>query len=102
VGRPGKRLRRAEQRKPNDAGTGDIPFILIALAAAFLVVGASLWLELLWAWWAGVAMTGFVVVMAFVLKPTDSGWFLSTGFFVAFAISAIQGWQDRSRAAKTG
>jgi hypothetical protein len=82
-------------------GTGDIPFILIALAAAFLVVGASLWLELLWAWWAGVAMTGFVVVMAVVLKATDAGWFLSTAFFVAFAISAIQGWQDRSRTANT-
>jgi hypothetical protein len=83
-------------------GTGDIPAILIALAAAFLVVGASLWLELVWAWWAGVAMTGFVVVMAVVLNATDAGWLLYSGLFVAFATSAIQGWQDRSRAAKKG
>jgi hypothetical protein len=83
-------------------GTGDNGVILIALAVAFLVVGASLWLELLWAWWVGAAMTGLVVAVGVVRRTTDGGWLVYTGFFVAFGVSAIQGWLDRSHAPKKG
>jgi hypothetical protein len=78
-------------------GHGNDQAILFALAVGYLVVGVSLWMQYLWAWWAGLILTTVVVVMDAVLKAPDRGWMIWSGFLVAFAMSAIQGWRDESR-----
>ncbi len=81
-------------------GHGSDQMILVVLAIGFLVVGISLWAEYLWAWWAGVAITSFTVVLDLALKAPDRGWVLWSGFLVAFAISALQGRRDGSGAGR--
>jgi hypothetical protein len=79
------------------AGVGGSRLILVALAIGYLVVGVGIWMESLWAWWAGVAATLFVVVMDPLLGSPDHGWIIWSAFLFGFAVSAAQGWRDRSR-----
>jgi hypothetical protein len=43
-------------------GSADNGLILITLGAAYLLVGAGLWMEYVWAWWIGLTLTSIVVV----------------------------------------
>jgi hypothetical protein len=70
---------------------GNDKLILILLAVWFLVVGAGIGLEGLWAWWAGIVTTTFTVVMELVLRAPDGGWVVWSLFLAAFVISAVQG-----------
>lgn len=45
------------------AGNASDGFILACLAAGFLAVGAGVWMEYLWAWWAAIGASLFTVVM---------------------------------------
>lgn len=76
---------------------GDLA-ILLLLAAGFLAIAAGLWLEYVWAWWAGVSAAIVVIVVGSVLNAPDSGWMIWSVFLVAFGISGVQGWVDESRA----
>lgn len=51
-------------------------------------------MEYLWAWWAGVALTSFVVLMDLALGVHDGGLVLWSAFLAAFAASAVQGWRN--------
>ena len=67
------------------------------LAAAFLGVAFGLWIEALWAWWAGLAIAGATVILDLVLVR-DLDWVPWLAFLVAFAVSAGQGLRDEARA----
>ena len=69
---------------------------LIVLAIGYLIVGVGVWGEFLWAWWAGGALTGVVVVMTLVLNPKGFSLIWAAAL-VMFAISGVQGWRDASR-----
>jgi hypothetical protein len=59
------------QTTPGSAHDG---LILLGIGAAHLIVGAGLWMEYLWAWWAGVALTSFVVLMDLALGSVTAVW----------------------------
>jgi hypothetical protein len=75
-------------------GTGWL--ILCALAAAFLAVAFGLWIEAIWAWWAGCAMSAATVVLDLALLH-DGDWIPWLAFAAVFAVSAAQGLRDRAR-----
>lgn len=52
---------------------GNDKLLLWLLGIGFLVAGAGLGLDYLWAWWAGFAATFFTVVMDLVLSVRDGG-----------------------------
>jgi uncharacterized membrane protein (DUF2068 family) len=64
---------------------------LLVLGAAYALVGVGLWIEYIWAWWAGLALTSFVVVLDLILGIHDGGLVLWSAFLVLFVISAAQG-----------
>jgi len=72
-------------------GSGDNGLILIVLGAAYLVVGVGLWVEYIWAWWAGLALTSVVVIVDLVRGALDGGFVVWTVFLMLFAASAVQG-----------
>jgi hypothetical protein len=78
-------------------GHGTDGVILCVLAVAFLAVGFGLAAELLWAWWAGVAISAATVVLDLLLAH-DADWIPWLAFLAAFCVSAVQGVRDRSRA----
>jgi ABC-type antimicrobial peptide transport system permease subunit len=78
------------------SGHADDLVILAGIAIIYVVVGTGLWLELLWAWWAGVGLTVAVVVLGPLLREPDQGWIVWSVFLGGFVGSAIQGWQDAS------
>jgi hypothetical protein len=71
-------------------GSGSNGPILIALGIAYLLVGAGIWIESVWAWWAGIVLTSIVVVMDLVLGIHDGGLVLWSVFLALFAVSAVQ------------
>ena len=75
-------------------GSGAVKPTLLALASVFLVIGVSLWLEFLWSWWAGLALTGLVALLYPLLRPPDLGWALYVLLFALFVVSGVQGWRD--------
>ena len=75
--------------------------ILLFVAVTFMIVGAGIWIERRWAWWAGVGVAVATVVLARVVDvPADTGpvW---PGLIVLFVITAIQGSRDRARSASS-
>lgn len=73
------------------AGHGGDRLILTVLAISYGVIGAGLWVELVWAWWAGAAVTIVTVVMSLALHTPDGGWVVWLVFLVLFALTAVQG-----------
>ena len=74
--------------------TWDRP-ILFGLAIGYLVVGVGLLIERVWAWWAGVAIAAFTVVMSLALHSPDTGWVLWLVFLMLFAVTWRRGRRDR-------
>lgn len=70
---------------------GNDNLLLWLLGIGFLVVGAGLGLDYLWAWWVGFAATFFTVVMDLVLHVRDGGWVIWSGFLILFLISGVPG-----------
>ena len=70
---------------------GNDKLLLWLLGIGFLVVGAGLGFDYLWAWWVGLATTSFTVVMDLVLHVRDGGWVIWSGFLILFLISGVQG-----------
>jgi hypothetical protein len=77
---------------------GSNRIIFGVLVVAFSVIGAGLWLESVWAWWAGFAVTAVTVVMSLVLKAPDGGGFVWPAVLIVWIASAIQTWRSRSHA----
>ena len=78
-------------------GHGTDRLILLALAAGFLAVAFGLWIEALWAWWTGCAISTATVVLDLALVH-DFDWIPWLAFLIAFGATAFQGFKDRSRA----
>jgi hypothetical protein len=72
-------------------GSADNGLILLVLGAAYALVGVGLWIESISAWWAGLALTSFVVIVDLILGIHDGGLVLWSAFLVLFVISAAQG-----------
>lgn len=72
-------------------GSADNGLILLVLGAAYALVGIGLWIESIRAWWAGLALTSFVVIVDLILGIHDGGLVLWSAFLALFAISAAQG-----------
>ena len=70
---------------------GNDKLLLWLLGIGFLVVGAGLGFDYLWAWWVGLATASFTVVMDLVLHVRDGGWVIWAGFLILFLISGVQG-----------
>jgi len=70
---------------------GNDKLLLWGLGIGFLVVGAGLGFDYLWAWWVGLATTSFTVVMDLVLHVRDGGWVIWSGFLILFLLSGVQG-----------
>jgi hypothetical protein len=70
--------------------------ILIGLGVTYLLIGVGLWIELPWAWWAGLALTSLVVVVDVVRGVLDGGLVVWAVFLLLFAASAVQGMRGRS------
>jgi hypothetical protein len=70
---------------------GNDKLLLWLLGIGFLVVGAGLGFDYVWAWWVGLATTLFTVVMDLVLHAPDGGWVIWSGFLILFLISGVQG-----------
>lgn len=81
----------AAQAGLHSGDQGNDKLVLWLLAFGFLLVGVSLWMEYLWAWWVGLATTVFTVVMDLLLGLPDGGWIVWSAFLVAFVISGVQG-----------
>jgi hypothetical protein len=77
-------------------GHGPDRLILCCLAAAFLAVAFGLWIEAIWGWWAGSAISAATVALDLVLVR-DFDWIPWLAFAAAFAVSAAQGARDRRR-----
>jgi hypothetical protein len=77
-------------------GSADNGLILITLGAAYLLVGAGLWMEYVWAWWIGLALTSIVVVVDLIRGTRDGGLVEWSVFLVLFALSFAQGLRDRA------
>jgi hypothetical protein len=77
---------------------GSNRIIFATLAIAFSAIGLGLWLESVWAWWAGFAVTAVTVVMSLVLKSPDHGGFVWPAVLLVWIASAIQAWRSRSNA----
>ncbi len=72
-------------------GSADNGLILLVLGAAYALVGVGLGIEYIWAWWAGLALTSFVVIVDLILGIHNGGLVLWSAFLVLFVISAAQG-----------
>jgi hypothetical protein len=88
-------LSSGHQTTPGTAGNG---LILLALGAIYLVVGAGIWIENLWAWWLGLAAASIVVVADLIRGVHDGGLLLWSAFLVLFIVSAVQGRGHQYRA----
>jgi len=83
-------------------GSADNGLILLVLSAAYTLVGVGLWIEYVWAWWAGLALTSFVVVVDLILGIHDGGLALWSAFLVLFVISAAQGRRSQTARGNEG
>jgi hypothetical protein len=81
------------QTTPGSAYDGPI---LLVLGVAFLLVAGGLWVESIWAWWAGITATSAVVIVDVIRGVFDGGFVLWALFFVLFATSAAQGARGRA------
>jgi hypothetical protein len=79
---------------------GNDKLLLWLLAIGFLIVGAGLGFDYLWAWWVGFATTFFTVVMDLVLHVRDGGWVIWSGFLILFLMSGLQGRTESEPPAK--
>ena len=70
--------------------------ILLALGFTYLLVGVGLWIEYIWAWWAGFALTSVVVIADLVRGVFDRGLVVWAVFLMLFAASAAQGLRSRT------
>lgn len=78
------------------AGTDAV--LLLALAAGFLMVSAGLWIESIWAWWAGVAVVLVTIILSRTLNSPTGVGFVWPATLVGFVVSGVQGWRDELRA----
>lgn len=65
--------------------------VLLGLSVIFLAVAVGLWLNRLWAWWVGAAVTLFTVVADAATRSPDRGWRIWLLFLAMFVTSAVQG-----------
>ncbi len=77
-------------------GNGSNRIILGAIAIAFLGIGAGLWMELPWAWWAGLGVTAFTVVMSVILRAPDLGGLIWPALLLVWIASAVVSWRRRA------
>ena len=70
---------------------GNDKLLLLLLGIGFLVVGAGLGFDYVWAWWVGLGTTLLTVVLDLVLHVEDGGWVVWSGFLILFLISGVQG-----------
>jgi hypothetical protein len=77
-------------------GTSDNGVVLLGIGVAYAAAGVGVWVESVWGWWFGAALTTFVVVMDLVLGIVDGGLVVWTGLLVAFVVTAVQGFFDRA------
>jgi hypothetical protein len=77
-------------------GTADNGLILLVLGAAYLAVGVGLWVEYMWAWWVGLALSTIVVIVDVVRRVFDGGLVLWAVSLILFALSAADGLRDRT------
>ena len=73
------------------AGNASDGIILGCLAAGFLAVGAGVWMEYPWAWWAAIGVSLFTVVMTFALRFPFTSALVWTVVLALLVTSAIQG-----------
>ena len=74
-------------------GTGGFGAILILLSIACLAVGTGIWMEWLWAWWAGLAVVVAVVAEGLASRSLDGGWLPYVVFLILFVVSGVRGWR---------
>ncbi len=86
-------LSSGHQTTPGSAFNGPI---LLTLGVTYLLVGVGLWLEYIWAWWAGLALTSVVVTVDLARGVFDGGLVVWTIFLMLFAASAAQGLRGRT------
>jgi hypothetical protein len=77
-------------------GTAHNGLILVALGATYLLVAIGLWVEYLWAWRVGLALTSVVVMVDLVRGVVDGGFVMWAVFMALFAASAAQGRRSRT------
>jgi hypothetical protein len=73
------------------AGNASDASILVCLAAGFLVIGAGVWMEYLWAWWAAIGVSLFTVVMTLALGFPLTSALVWSAVLALLVTSAIQG-----------
>lgn len=73
------------------AGNASDGFILACLAAGFLAVGAGVWMEYLWAWWAAIGASLFTVVMTLAWRFPLTSALVWSAVLALLVTSAIQG-----------
>ncbi len=77
--------------------TGQDGLILLTLGVVYVFVGVCLWIEFLWAWWAGLDLASVVVIADLVLGIHDGGLVVWSAFLALFAASAVQGRHEETR-----
>jgi hypothetical protein len=86
-------LSSGHQTTPSSAYNGPV---LVALGFIYLLVAVGLWVESIWAWWAGLALTAVVVMVDLGRGVLDGGLLVWAVSLALFAASAAQGLRTRS------
>jgi hypothetical protein len=72
-------------------GTHDIPYVLFGIAVVALVIAAGLFVEEVWAWWAGVSVALLTVGGSAILGRPVGEYVVWLLFVACFVISGVQG-----------
>jgi hypothetical protein len=83
-------------------GTQDIPYVLFGIAVVALVIAAGLFVEEVWAWWAGGSVTLLTVGGSAILGRPVGEYFIWSLFAACFVISGVQGLRGDRRIRKDG
>jgi uncharacterized membrane protein (DUF2068 family) len=86
-------LSSGHQTTPGTAYNGPI---LLGLGVAYVLVGVGLWVEQIWAWWAGLVLASTVVVVDLIRGIHDGGFVEWSVFLVLFVVSIVQGRPNRA------
>jgi hypothetical protein len=78
-------------------GTQDIPYVLFGIAIVALVIAAGLFVEEVWAWWAGVSTALLTVGGSAILGRPVGEYFIWLLFVGCFVISGVQGLRGSRR-----
>jgi hypothetical protein len=72
-------------------GTQDVPYVLFAIAIVTLVIGGGLFVEEVWAWWAGFSVAVVTVGGSAILRRPVGEYVVWLLFVGCFVISGVQG-----------